>query len=279
MDGIFVGMIKSGTSLVRRLLGSHPEVLSGLETYWFDFYDNEEGRKYPKGALISDKSLITDEENLEKLSVFNLNHSECLKIYKSNTRPLDFLVEFFSQVVSTNKINSPLKWVEKTPGNALYFNEIVDAGFEYIHVIRDPADVWFSCKRDKKFNTISEFCSVYEKYQMPLFSKHRTKIKLIIYENLARDYSTIINKIFSNVGLYKIQLNDNCGGDSGSENKLVQSISGRRSVTLDRLEDKIDTKSIGVSKSLDPDELALIHEKLARYKTSHLIKTYEDILI
>ena len=35
---IFIGgMFKSGTSLLRAMLGQHSAIASGLETYWFDW--------------------------------------------------------------------------------------------------------------------------------------------------------------------------------------------------------------------------------------------------
>lgn len=280
MEGIFVGgMIKSGTSLVRRLAESHPDIFSGLETYWFDLYNNFESQNLKKGALLAGQISITDEARLKNISLFyNLDYEIVLCIYQSCDDALSFLSQVFEKCLKRNQ-NPESLWLEKTPGNALYAEQIIHAGYKYIHVIRDPLDVWYSCKRDKKFLSINEFIDVYENYQQPLVNNTSANMALVVYENLIADYKNVMSNFFNYVGKNNFLINKNSGVDSGRELTLVRKATGKVSATLKRLESPIDSDSIGVGNDLPMKEVKMIKKELADFFYPEICKNFRKIIL
>ena len=61
---IFIGgLFKSGTSLLRAMLGQHTAIASGLETYWFDLnWKNKDDKFWERINLLSKLYDIDDEE-------------------------------------------------------------------------------------------------------------------------------------------------------------------------------------------------------------------------
>ena len=263
MKGIFIGgMIKSGTSLVRRLVSSNDNVFSGLETYWFDLYDNFKHMNLVKGGGLTNQSCISDLQRLENLSRFyGISSVKVEEIYKNNSNALSFIENFFLECTQIHHKN-PYVWLEKTPGNALFAEQILSASFPYIHVIRHPADVWYSCKRDAKFASLNEFVETYSLYQSAIFKTNCSNFKILIYEDFIENKEAIARSLFDFLGLDTPRNDYATLKDNGKELSIVRNHTGKTSNTLLRLEDPIDARSVGSRKDLPCEEKDFIEEKL-----------------
>ncbi|HEY9202187.1 MAG TPA: sulfotransferase [Gammaproteobacteria bacterium] len=121
---IFIGgFMRSGTTLLRYLLDSHPNISCGPETVRFI----PELRQYIDNVLCS-------EVFVETLDNFNLTEKAFL-----NLAARDPIASFFSPFCEAN---DKKRWATKTPSNILHFDFLgrlfPDAHF--IHVIRDGRD-------------------------------------------------------------------------------------------------------------------------------------------
>lgn len=121
---VFVGgMFKSGTSLLRALLGQHPDLFAGLETHWFEM-DGE-------GA----------EQRLDWLAEFYGEDAEALQEQLAKTRGAEaFLDAMMARAIA---VADKSRWVEKTPANILHIARILAAwpDARFLHIERDPRDI------------------------------------------------------------------------------------------------------------------------------------------
>jgi len=129
---VFIGgMFKSGTSLLRAMLGRHSRLFAGLETQWLD----QEAR----GNDPAERSAW-----LERLSIFFDVPDTALEQAVGDARQpevcLDRLMGFLS------RRDGRARWVEKTPYNVSSIDRILAFWPEakIIHVVRDPRDVYAS---------------------------------------------------------------------------------------------------------------------------------------
>lgn len=280
MNGIFIGgMIKSGTSLVRRLLQAHAEVISGLETYWFDLYENYENLNSVRGAGLKGQAMVTDTQRLQRLSEFySIPIENLIQLYEREKDAIGFIKSFFIEL-TTLRCGHYTTWVEKTPGNAIYAQQIVAANNSYIHVLRHPADVWYSCKRDEKFETIHEFIHTYKRYQDPIHKQQQLNLKIFVYEKFIKDQQSTQNALYDFVGLKSAKHNLSRVSDNGHELALVAKVSNKTSSTLLRLEDPIDDRSIGVRRDLPEFEISLIQRELNHYLPDTIMNNYKDSIL
>jgi len=121
---IIGGFYRSGTSLLRRLLDSHPSISCGPEVKFFrDFYGNYLKDDLAHLRLFSSiRSLGLDDKIL--LNVFGKAFIQCHEIAARNA--------------------GKKRWADKNPENVLYLHQwhkLLDGNFTFIHVIRNPLDV------------------------------------------------------------------------------------------------------------------------------------------
>ena len=250
---IFVGgQMKSGTTMVRALLGQHPNIFGGLETHWFDINFQEQKEK--------DKAL----QKLEGL--FNLSPSDMnLIMSKKNLDNKEFLSIFMNYV--TKKSNKT-RWVEKTPGNIFHLQDILSSWptAKFIHVIRDWRDTYASWKKSNK-KSIDDFIH-YSLKALEIYDKNENENTHIVqYEKLVLDrYQTLTNLFeFLSEDLHAacLQLNTQ---NSRYEYAAVSRVTGKKSSTLMSTQSAINSNKVGVyTKVLDKQEIALIEDKLSNY--------------
>jgi hypothetical protein len=134
-----VGSPRSGTSWLRRLLSSAPNVRSGPESYLFSNYVGPALREWRKEAR-QRQERSGDQRPLFGLSTY-VSEAEFLPILKS------YLYSLLN-VMEPNLKQGEL-FLEKTPDHALFAQEIVDLlpSCKIIHIIRDPRDVVASILR------------------------------------------------------------------------------------------------------------------------------------
>lgn len=250
---IFVGgQMKSGTTMVRALLGQHPNIFGGLETHWFDINFQERKEK--------DKAL----QKLEGL--FNLSSSEInLIMSKKNLDNKEFLSIFMNYV--TKRANK-IRWVEKTPGNIFHLQDIL-VGWptaKFIHVIRDWRDTYASWKKSNK-KSIQDFIH-YSQKALEIYDENKNENTYIVqYEKLVLDrYQTLQNLFdFLSEDLREecLQLNTQ---NSRYEYATVSSVTGKKSSTLISTQSAINSDKIGVYKKvLNKQEIELIEDKFSIY--------------
>lgn len=144
-DPIFIGgMYKSGTSLLRAMLGQHSRIAAGLETFWFDF-----GRGDDKSA-----ALLAACDRLAYY--FELPATDVRVFHAEAASPEAFLDRLMQEVAARE--GKP-RWLEKTPGNIAHVDRIWAAwkGAQVIHLIRDPRDIYASLLEAQKWSSADEF--------------------------------------------------------------------------------------------------------------------------
>ena len=149
---IFVGgMFRSGTSLLRAMIGQHPNIASGLETYWFAIDWDRRG----------------DEDVQEKLRRLANFYEFDTKDILSMANDSATVHVFLSKLMSAYTLRLGKKrWAEKTPGNIQHMDRIISGwpDAKIVHIIRDPKDIYASLREEKKWDSVDEFterwCSI-----------------------------------------------------------------------------------------------------------------------
>jgi hypothetical protein len=142
---IFVGgMFKSGTSLLRAMLGQHSAIASGLETYWFDW--NWSARESASMKVMYGRLA----------HFFDMSVAEVTGMAMRSETAEDFLETLMAEVA--RRQGKP-RWAEKTPGNIAHADRIWAAwpDAKIVHIIRDPRDVFASLVEARKWDSPEEF--------------------------------------------------------------------------------------------------------------------------
>ncbi len=143
---VFIGgLMKSGTSLLRVLLGQHPNLYATFESHWFD-------------PAIRDEWENPDSRRMTFLRRFLEIADTCyagLVETKRQTPDREFIDIVYAAMV---QCAGKARWIDKTPDNVLHRDEIAaiwpDATL--IHVTREPRDCFASWK-DKRGDTLDIF--------------------------------------------------------------------------------------------------------------------------
>ncbi len=130
-DPVFIGgMFKSGTSLLRAMLGRHSRIFAGLETQWL----TQDGRS----------TSAERREWLERLAIFFDVPASALEQAVGDEVQADACLDRLMRFLS-GRAGKP-RWAEKTPFNVGVIDRILtywpDA--KVVHVVRDPRDVYAS---------------------------------------------------------------------------------------------------------------------------------------
>jgi protein-tyrosine sulfotransferase len=258
---IFIGgQMKSGTTLLRMLLGRHSNLYSGLETFWFK---DEISIDYSKNT----KDIIKIKE------FYDLNDIEFLYIIeltKSNKKHvIDNLFKYICKKENKNR------WIEKTPDNILYINLITkywNDQFQFIHVIRDYRDIYASWKNSNKYNIDIFINNVKKSYKLFLPYKNNKNILEVKYENIILHTE---NTIFNILDFLDETFENTCIQldieNSKKEFEKVKKITNKESATLISTQQPIFPSKIGQYKRiLTRDEIYKIESEL-----DFLFKIYE----
>ena len=147
---IFIGgMFKSGTSLLRAMLGRHSAISAGLETAWFELKWNADlGRG---GEALADYVSRT-------AGFYDEDPDVAKKMAAESPDPETFIDQLLG---AKARRDGSRRWAEKTPGNvrqaARIFRHWPDA--RLIHIIRDPRDTFASLRQAGKWSTVHDFAS------------------------------------------------------------------------------------------------------------------------
>ncbi len=243
---IFIGgLMMSGTSLMRVLLGQHHNLLGGLETHWFD--DNV---RFGWSNLSSRRMEIL-------MSLFDLSTKELqvfidAKDQEPQREFIDIVMEY-----CTRK-EGKVRWVEKTPDNLQYWNLICQQwpSPTLIHVTREYKDVYASWKvrrRDSLERFLEKVKQVYGPIKH-LLGKETENYLLVDYLELVlnteQTMKTILNKLGEPWDPACAQISTDKTED---ERTKIKKLLGRESHTAVSLSKPIFTSSIGQWRQLITD--------------------------
>jgi len=257
---IFIGcQSKSGTSLLRTIIGRHPNIFGGdgFETHWFsqeiiggDWENNQTQRQ----KWLKDW--------------YEINDQDYHMLKKTSTSGIDFFDRFMT--FCTNR-EGKKRWLEKTPDNLYHYNLINQnwPDVKFIHGVREFKDIYSSWKANKlgslKTLTVHDFVQkVRHSYQQIEHLLGRTTENYIEtkYEDLVNEPRSAILRVLDFVDESYIDGMENYIGDSDEFSK-VKEIMGVESNTSRSLQKPIFTSSVGQwSKILTKDEIVTIDESL-----------------
>lgn len=272
---IFIGgLFKSGTTLLRAMLGQHSSLASGSETYWFDLDLN-----YIK-SNVSDESV--GHWSVERWRKFyGLEKDITDKMIaksRSATELLNMFMGYYTR--STGK----RRWVEKTPGNILHLERIYSTWPEakVIHIIRDPRDVFASLKQAKKWDTVEVFADLWCQY-LGAAEKYKEKSKLdnqryfeIRYEDLVFRPKILMKKVLHFIGEKWEEIVSEFNGKEDEFHKVLE-LTGKSSTTLDRLRKPLTQKRVGIwNQIVSQDEINQLHGYVEKKGLLPLMKKIED---
>jgi len=253
---IFIGgMFKSGTTLLRAMLGQHSNIASGLETYWFDL-----DRQYFDGGV--------DERMVKKFTqYFDIREDDVKTMFttsSSSEQFLDMLLTYFA--VRNNKS----RWAEKTPGNISHMDRIFDywPQAKFIHIVRDPRDVYASLVEAKKWDTPEEFADrwvstigvgIRMRDIMNIPSDLYIEIR---YESLIRTPEAVMRRLLNFLDEQWEEAVSIFQGRATDYEK-VKSVTGKYSTTLERLKFPISDNRVGVwNRILSESQVKSIRERV-----------------
>jgi hypothetical protein len=231
-------MFKSGTSLLRAMLGQHSSIASGLETYWFDL---------PRPPLSTPKGA----EHVARVArLLGLDVEEMLAVAREAATPEAFLQELMDSLAAAQ---GKARWAEKTPGNVAHMDRILAfwPSAKIIHVIRDPRDVYASHVAAGKLNGAAEFIrrwsEVMEKAerQKADIAALRDRYLEIRYEQLVQDPRAVMMSVIS---FLDEEWEDRLAAFEGKPEDYyrVLDITGKASVTLEHLGQRLNSDRIGL---------------------------------
>lgn len=184
---IIGGFYRSGTSLLRRLLDSHPNIHCPPEIKFFrDFYGNYLHDDIAHLRLFSTiRSLGLEEEVL--LGVFGRAFIKCHEM-------------------SARRAGKG-RWADKNPENVLYleqWHKLLNGDFVFIHVVRNPLDALASLNEAGFKKTIphdfTQKILLYDEYLDKAFSfidRHRDISFTLRYEKLVTEPGETLSALLS----------------------------------------------------------------------------------
>ena len=256
---IFIGgLMKSGTNLLRVLLGQHPDLYGGLETHWFDpairlnWYDRSSQRMKYLAELFE----LGDKE---------LGFFVEIKENEPEREFVDIVLEGCAQRAGKKR------WVEKTPGNLLHFSLIGRqwVGARFIHVKREYRDCFASWK-DRRGDNLETFLESAKKAYQDighLLGSRTANYMEVDYAQLVSNPEPLMREILDFCDLEwtskcaSLDLESTC-----RERKMLRSLLGRDSHTHIALSKPIFTGQIGQWKGIVTEEEAVtIRKELSEF--------------
>jgi len=256
-DPIFIGgMQKSGTSLLRAMLGHHSRLFAGLETQWLNQRWNEND--------------TLRREWLQRLSVFfDINIGELETVCAdagSEEICLDRMMALFT--ARAGKV----RWIEKTPGNVSAIPRILSHWPRacILHILRDPRDVYASMLEIRKWTDPEAFADGWcttvgaaEDWLTSVGGWHPSYYRLR-YERLVLEPDATLRDILD---FLEEPYEPNVATFDGvtGEFERVKQATGKESPTLKRLEQPLIRSRVGVWKSVyEPERWSAVRAELNR---------------
>ncbi|MEG3618579.1 sulfotransferase [Magnetovibrio sp. PR-2] len=258
-EPIFIGgLMKSGTSLLRALLGQHPDLFGSFETHWYEDAIRENWAD-PSSKRMGYLRNFFDLDDPTYEKICDLKCADPAREY------VDIVLEYKTQEVGKKR------WVEKTPDNIRHWTlaKEIWPNAKLIHVTRNYKDCFASWK-DKRKDTIETFLtsalSAYHDID-GLLGKETDDYIQIDYFDLVTQTEPTMRKVLDFIGedwseaCAELQLDK-----TGEEREKVKTVLGRESHTNISLSKQIFPDSIGQwERILSPEEAETIDRELSVY--------------
>jgi hypothetical protein len=252
---IFIGgLMKSGTSLLRKLVSRHPNIFGGLETHWF------------MPEICDDWQNSTSTRQIWLRKLFDVSADDYAHIKAMSDSGIDFFNRFMW--FCTRRAGKQ-RWVEKTPDNILHLALIWECwpDAKVIHVVRDYRDVYASWKLNKN-KSLSEFLMhVHLVMNMvgDLVGKRTDSYSEVKYEDLVMVTAKVLKEVLAYIGEAWVDGLDQYEGDDADYRKVLE-VTGKESPTTLSLRKPIFASSIGQWRDiLTPDETEILKDELGKY--------------
>lgn len=244
---IFIGgMMKSGTSLLRKLLGRHSRLFAGLETHWFS---DEFEAGFRDGSGKRQQWL---------LEFFDVQEAEIAALRTAAKSSADFFDQFMNHCTQRA---SKARWIEKTPDNVLHTDRIWRHWPNAIVLVlqRDPKDVYASWKKNNKLS-LDEFLHQLQRLDGNLANirGRETQLLEVNYAKLVREPVACLKTVCEFIDeAFEPQLAE-YEGDEQDYQKVLD-VTGTQSATAQSLAKPIFTSSLDQWKEiLTPEEVERI---------------------
>jgi len=259
---IFIGCIpRTGASLLRNMIGSHPNIFggNGFETNWFSH------------EVLNDWQNPSTKRQVWLRDWYGVSYADYINIQKKSTSGVEFFSNFmkFCMMKENKK-----RWIEKTPGNILHLELIKTAwpSSKLVHAIRDLRDVFASWKHNSTGqllnNDVFDFVRlVTESYNSlgNLLGTQTNNYYEVKYEDLVLNTEKTLRKVFNFLDEEWVNGLENYFGTKGELEK-VQNIIGKGSTTSKALAKPIFSDSIGRRSLITTEELRIIDSELGDFQ-------------
>ncbi len=266
---IFIGgLYRSGTSLLRAMLGRHSNIAASLETFWFDLDFSGKaagGRTTRNWDGTRTEPLLDHVTRLAKF--FDMDASHAMRLADKCSGAEEFIDLFMAEYAAGQ---GKKRWAEKTPANVLHTERIFSfwPGAKFIHVVRDPRDVYSSLRRTGKWTRPEDFAGLWVKFiSAPTEAgRNASSMLKIRYEDLVLGPEKTMRSVLDFVREPWEISTALFPGEPGDLEK-VQKLTGKSSTTLEQLGKPLAAGRVGAWKrELDDPEDLLKLEKLIRDK-------------
>jgi hypothetical protein len=231
---IFIGgLMKSGTSLLRKLLSRHPRIYGGLETHWFA-PDITEKWQDP-----------TSRRQIWLAQFFDVSDTELARIRAEAASGTDFVDRFMWYCT---RRAGKARWVEKTPDNVLHIATIdrVWPDAQFIFVVRDFRDIFASWKRNGKAPVDGFIAQVHAVMRAvgPRAGTRSESYLEVDYDALVTDTEQTLRRVLGFLGEPWVDGFHVYEGDDWDHQKVLK-VTGRDGATARALAKPIFTSSLG----------------------------------
>lgn len=244
------GMFKSGTSLLRAMLGQHRNIASGLETYRFEV--NVGAGTGRGGEPLAD--------HLARLAAYYKLPLNDVEAMAKGARDAEGFLDAFMTAVA--RAAGKARWAEKTPGNITQSARIRARWprSPLLHIVRDPRDVYASLCEAKKWNSPVEFgsrwCAMFAGADAGVQAGTLTNANYleVRYETLVLAPEATMRAIVAFVGE---EWDPACAGFTGRDDEfqIVREKTGKASTTLARMREPLSEGRVGLWRAVPVAEL------------------------
>jgi Sulfotransferase domain. len=139
-----VGCVRSGTTLLRDVLRSHPNLVSPEETHFFR-WSEPFGIPQSLKMLSGSNSVLKKHREMDRVSEAEFNN-----ILERSVSRGDLQRKYMQKYLVNNNLEDK-RWFDKTPQNVYGAALIADEfpGAKFIHIVRNPVDVVSSLRIGK----------------------------------------------------------------------------------------------------------------------------------
>jgi hypothetical protein len=233
-------MYRSGTSLLRAMLGRHSQLFAGLETQW-----------------LHEPSLAGSMERrpwLERMSLFFDLPLSAMERLCGDSDQIERCLEALMSALAERE--GKRRWIEKTPGNAGVIDRILSywPAAKIVHIIRDPRDVYASLLESRKWTEPAAFASRWAstvglaRDWLAAAGGERSAYYELRYERLVLSPAEEMRGLLGFLGEpWESQVASFTG--QPDDFKRVLAATGKENRTLQRVAEPLSTRRIGVWRS------------------------------